>query len=115
MSQIKATLTGNVTNDPEIKTTPNSQVKELNVAVNHTKKNRDSGEYEQTGDTTWVTVKLWGEKADLDFEKGDLIDVTATLVNKTFIKRDGTEGSRLETDYLESATVKHRKSTESAF
>ena len=109
--QLRATFTGNVTNEPTVQAIGQKQtpLKELVVAINHDRKNRDTGEYEQTGDTTWITVKLWGERADLDFQKGDLVEFEGTLVEKHFTKRDGTEGRRLESDYVESVTVKYRK------
>lgn len=109
--QLKATFTGNVTNEPTVQSigAKRTSLKELVVAINHDKKNRDTGAFEPTGDTTWVTVKLWGERADLDFQKGDLIDYEGTLVEKHFTRKDQTEGRRLESDYVESVTVKYRK------
>lgn len=106
--QLKTEFQGNITNVPEVKTigAKNTPLKELNVAINHDKKNRDTGEYEKTGDTTWVTVKLWGERANEQFGKGDLISYEGTLVEKHFQKRDGTEGRRLESDYIANVEVK---------
>jgi hypothetical protein len=40
---------------------------------------------------------------------GDLVEVVATLVEKEFDKKDGTQGRSLQTDYVESVVVKHRK------
>lgn len=110
--QLKAEFSGNVTNEPEVKTigAKNTPLKELNVAINHDRKNRDTGDYEKTGDTTWVTVKLWGERANEQFGKGDLISYEGTLVEKHFQKRDGTEGRRLESDYIANVEVKYSKS-----
>lgn len=110
--QLKAEFQGNVTNEPDVKTigAKNTPLKELNVAINHDRKNRDTGEYEKTGDTTWVTVKLWGERANEQFGKGDLISYEGTLVEKHFQKRDGTEGRRLESDYIANVEVKYSKS-----
>jgi single-stranded DNA-binding protein len=109
--QVKAQFTGNVTNDPELKTVgaKNTPLKELNIAINHDKKNRDTGEYERTGDTTWVTVKLWGEAANQEIGKGDLVEFDGTIVEKHFQRKDGTEGRRLESDYVASVVVKYSK------
>jgi single-stranded DNA-binding protein len=109
--QLKAQFTGNITNEPVVreigaKKTP---LKELVVAINHDKKNKDTGEYERTGDTTWVTVKLWGERANEDFGKGDLVEFDGTIVEKHFQRKDGTEGRRLESDYVASVVVKYSK------
>lgn len=105
--QLKAEFTGNVTNIPEVKSIGSKQtpLKELRVAINHDRKNKDSGEYEKTGDVTWVTVKLWGDRADEDFQKGDLVSFSGTLVEKHF----GENGRALETDWVESVEVKYRK------
>lgn len=109
--QVKAQFTGNVTNEPTIREigAKNTPLKELVVAVNHDKKNKDTGEYERTGDTTWVTIKLWGDRASEVFGKGDLIEYDGTIVEKAFTRKDGTEGRRLESDYVGSLVVKYSK------
>lgn len=106
--QIRATLTANVTNEPEIKATANSQVKNLRLAVDHDRKNKDTGEFEKTGDTTWIDAALWGDLADSDIQKGDLVELDATLVDKVWEGKNGT-GHTLTTDYIASITVKYRK------
>ena len=110
--QLKAEFTGNVTNDPTTKNigAKNTALKELRVAINHDRKNRDTGEYEKTGDTTWVTVKLWGDRADLDFQKGDLVSYSGTLVEKTW--GEDNKGRTLESDWVENIEVKYRKESE---
>jgi len=112
--QIKATFTANVTNDPTVTKTTNSQVKNLRLVVNHDKKNRETGEYEKTGDATWIDASLWGDLADTDIERGDLLEVTATMIDKTW-ERDGKSGHGLVTDYVESVVVKHRKAAGTGF
>lgn len=109
--QVKAQFTGNVTNEPTIREIGDkkTKLKELVVAINHDKKNKDTGEYERTGDTTWVTVKLWGDRASEVFGKGDLIEYDGTIVEKAFTRKDGTEGRRLESDYVASIVVKYSK------
>lgn len=112
--QLKAEFTGNVTNEPEVqligaKETP---LQELRVAINHDRKNKDTGEYEKTGDVTWVTVKLWGSLAeDQEFEKGDLVRFSGTLANK---KWKNGEGSTLESEWVESIDLVYRKETDLA-
>ena len=56
-----------------------------------------------------VRVTLWRDLADTDIQKGDLVEVVATLIEKEFPKKDGTQGRSLQTDYVESVVVKHRK------
>ena len=111
MSQVKATFTGNVVAKPDLRETQSgTALLEFPVYVNHTKKNRDTGSYDKTGDTTKIRVTLWGDLANnTDVEQGDLVEVVATLVEKEFEKKDGTIGRSLQTDYVESVVVKYRK------
>jgi len=109
MSQIKATFTGNIVADPERREAGGAPLLEFPLYVNHTKKNRDSNEYEKTGDVSKIRVTLWRDLSDTDIQKGDLVEVVATLIEKEFDKKDGTVGRSLQTDYVESVVVKHRK------
>ena len=110
MSQVKAVFTGGIVAEPERKVVGQSNLLEFPVYVNHSKKNKDTGEYEPTGDTTKVKVTLWRDLADnTDVQKGDLVEVTGTIVEKEFPKKDGTTGRQLQTDWVESVVVKHRK------
>ena len=110
MSRINAVFSGNVVADPTKKDINGTSLLEFPVYVNHTKKNRDSGEYEKTGDTSKVRVTVWRDLADsLDVKMGDLVEVNGTLVEKEFQKQDGTVGRSLQTDYIESVVVKYRK------
>ena len=115
MSQVKAVFTGGIVAEPERKVVGTSNLLEFPVYVNHSKKNKDTGEYEPTGDTTKVKVTLWRDLADnTDVQKGDLVEVTGTIVEKEFNKKDGTVGRQLQTDWVESVVLNHRKSGASA-
>lgn len=110
MSRINAVFSGNVVAEPTKKDINGTSLLEFPVYVNHTKKNRDSGEYEKTGDTSKIRVTVWRDLADsLDVKMGDLVEVNGTLVEKEFQKQDGTVGRSLQTDYIESVVVKYRK------
>jgi single-stranded DNA-binding protein len=110
MSQIKATFTGNIVADPELREAGGTHLLEFPVYVNHTKKDKDTKEYVKTGDTSKIRVTLWRDLADdTDVIKGDLVEIVATLIEKEFDKKDGTKGRSLQTDYVESVIVKYRK------
>jgi len=110
MSRISAVFTGNVVAEPTKKDINGTTLLEFPVYVNHTKKNRDSGEYEKTGDTSKIRVTAWRDMAEsLDVQMGDLVEVHGSLIEKEFAKQDGTTGRSLQTDYLESVVVKYRK------
>lgn len=109
MSQIKAVFTGGVVADPERREVGGAPLLEFPVYVNHTKKNRDTGEYDKTGDVSKIKVTLWRDLSETDIRKGDLVEVSATLIEKEFPKKDGTTGRSLQTDWVESVVVKHRR------
>lgn len=110
MSRINAVFTGNIVAEPTRKDINGVTLLEFPVYVNHTKKDRDSGEYVKTGDTSKIRVTAWRDLAEsLDVQVGDLVEIHGSLVEKEFTKKDGTEGRSLQTDYLESVVVKHRK------
>lgn len=113
MSQIKVTFSGNVVAEPERKNVAGNSVLEFPVYVNHTKKNRDTGNYEPTGDVSKIRVSLWREKAEMsDVKQGDIVEVVGTIVEKNFTRRDGTEGRSIQTDWVDSVVVKYRKGSQ---
>jgi len=115
MSRINAVFSGNVVAEPTRKDINGTSLMEFPVYVNHTKKNRDSGEYEKTGDTSKIRVTVWRDLADtLDVKQGDLVEVHGSLIEKEFDKKDGTPGRSLQTDYIESVVVKYRKDGQAA-
>jgi len=109
MSQVKATFTGNVVAAPERREAGGTTLVEFPLYVNHSKKDKDSGEYVKTGDVTKVRVTLWRDLANTDIQMGDLVEVVGTIIEKEFQKKDGTAGRSLQTDYIESVVVKYRK------
>jgi single-stranded DNA-binding protein len=114
MSRISATFSGTIVAEPEMKEVAGSKVLEFPVYVNHTKKNRETSEYEPTGDVSKIRVSLWREKAEMsEVQKGDIVEITGTIVEKNFTRRDGTEGRSIQTDWVESVEVKYRKSGQS--
>jgi len=109
MAQFKATFDGGIVADPETKEVGGNKVLEFPVYVNHSKKNKDTQQYEPTGDVTKVRVSLWRDDALKDFQKGDIVAITAQVVEKEFKKRDGSEGRQLQTSFVESIELKWRK------
>jgi single-stranded DNA-binding protein len=110
MSSIKATFTGTIVAEPQLGETKNGIKKlEFPVYVNHARKNKDTGTWSTTGDVSKIRVTLWAARSQEDFRMGDLVEVTCTLIEKEFTKRDGTAGRSLQTDYIENVVLKHRK------
>ena len=109
MSQVKATFSGGVVAEPTRREVAGNPILEFPVYVNHQRKDKDTGDYVPTGDTTKIRVTLWRDLADTDIQKGDIVEVVGTLVEKEFSKQDGTTGRALQTDFIESIVVKWRK------
>lgn len=109
MSQVKVEFSGGVVADPETRDVAGHKVLEFPVYVNHQRKDKDSGEYLPTGDTTKIRVSLWRDLADTDIRKGDIVKVEGTLVEKEYDKQDGTKGRSLQTDFVNSCAVVYRK------
>ncbi len=66
MSKAVLTVEGYLSKDAQLART-NSGDAYLNLSVAHTprKKNRDTGEWEDAGDTLWVQFTLWREDAEV--------------------------------------------------
>ena len=88
MSQVKATFSGSVVAEPESKQVGGNNLLQFPVYVNHQRKNKDTGEYDRTGDVTKIRVTLWRDLADTDIRKGDIVEVDATLIEKEFPKQE---------------------------
>lgn len=91
-----------ITADPELTYTPNGfAVCKLRVAVNHSKKDKQSGQWSDIG-TTWLNVSAIGKHAEpwaAHFVKGDAVQVSGQLVTREYEKRDGTKGVSLDLEY----------------
>jgi len=109
MSRVNAVFTGGVVAEPVRKEAGGSTLVEFPVYINHEKKNKDTGEYIKTGDTTKIKVTLWRDLADTDIQNGDLVEVHASIVEKEFKKKDGTDGRALQTEWVDSIVVKYRR------
>jgi single-stranded DNA-binding protein len=119
MAQIKVTFDGRIVADPEVKSfSSGAEVTEFPVYVNHSRKN-SSGDYEDTGDVSKIRVGLWSsnpkfsEWQEQGFQKGDIVEVTGTLKEREWVNKEGVKGRALETDWVESVTLKYRKDEES--
>lgn len=89
---IRGSIVGTVVAEAESKFDGN--LHELRIAVNHSKKDRDTGEYVQTG-TTWLTYAGNGEygTALKAFAKGAQVKITDALIEtREFNRKDGSQG-----------------------
>lgn len=93
----KAIITGNLTRDPELRTTPNgASVCSFSVAVNRVY--RDSNG-EQKEDVSYIDCTAWGKLGEMINQyakKGSGVLVSGRLDQRSFEGKDGTRRSRTE-------------------
>lgn len=93
----KAIITGNLTRDPELRTTPNgASVCSFSVAVNRVY--RDSNG-EQKEDVSFIDCSAWGKLGEMISQyakKGSGVLVSGRLDQRSFEGKDGVKRSRVE-------------------
>lgn len=92
-------FTGNTTGDAELRFSPDGKaVLNLSVAENHSKFNKQTNQYEDTG-VTFRRVALWGKKAEHladQIGKGSMVHVSGREETRAYTTRNGAEGTSLE-------------------
>jgi len=92
----KVILIGNLTRDPELRTTPKGRaVGDLGLALNETYKTQDGKEQERT---TYVDVVLWGRQAEVAKDyltKGRQVMVIGSLQLDQWEGKSGEKRSRM--------------------
>lgn len=110
MANIEVKFSGGVVADPETFTFESGAKKvSFPVYVNDQDKDKESGNYTDNGDVTKIKVQLFGDLVGEDIRKGDIVEITGTIKEREFEKRDGTKGRALETKFVNSIVVKWRK------
>lgn len=98
MSDAHATLTGNLTRDPELRYTGSGmQVTSFGLAVNYRRQNKQTGEWDE--ETSFLDVTCFGGLAENVAEsltKGARALVTGRLQVRTYDRRDGGQGTAVE-------------------
>ena len=103
MNEIPFTAAGNLTRDPELRTTQGGEVAHLSLAVTPQHMNRESGEW-QSGETTFLDASVWGPTAGhvTGLHKGDRVLVFGRLVTRVYtpiganLKRKGGKKGKKE-------------------
>jgi single-stranded DNA-binding protein len=109
----KITISGGVVAAPEFKKISDTfRVLEFPLYDNQRRKNKDTGEYENTGNVVKLKVILKNDLADAwtgKFGVGDIVEVSGTFTEREYDRKDGTKGRALETDWVETVEVKFSK------
>ena len=95
---LRAQITGAIT-EPTLRFTPRQQAV-LDFRINATAviRNKSTGQWEDVGAPLWVSVAFWEHDAQTlkdVLSKGDRVTVEGTLIQETYQRRDGAEGSSL--------------------
>lgn len=98
MSDINSVaLTGRFTRDPEVKVLPSgTEVAEMGVAVNYSKKNEASGEWEDV--PSFFEVVMYGGRASVigaKGRKGDTVTVLGRLQQDKWETEDGSKREKI--------------------
>ena len=93
----KAIITGNLTRDPELRTTPNgASVCSFSVAVNRVYRDASG---EQREDVSFIDCSAWGKLGEMINQyakKGSGVLVSGRLDQRSFEGKDGVKRSRVE-------------------
>ncbi len=94
----KATITGNITRDPELRQTQGgTSILSIGVAVNDRRKNQQTGEWEDY--PSFIDCKLFGNRATgvaPHLEKGMKVAIEGKLNQSRWQADDGTNRSKIE-------------------
>ena len=97
----KVILVGNLTRDPEVRSTPSGQsVTALGMAINRTYMVGGQGGQggEKREETTFVDVDMWGRRGEVIaqyLKKGDPIFIEGRLTFRQWDDKDGNKRSKL--------------------
>lgn len=97
---MQVTVKGNLGSDPELKfvKTARGDTAILNFSVAYTPRERKGDDWVE-GETIWLKVALWGEKAETyadHLEKGSTVLVSGSMKQTTFKGKDGTDKTVME-------------------
>ena len=110
MSKATITIEGFIANELEVRNAGEHRV--VDVSVPHTpSKRNESGEWEDSGPTTWFSATFWNEHADellSSVEKGSLVILSGMPELETYAKRDGTPGGKVKVMHPVIARVVRR-------
>lgn len=92
-------IIGNVGADPELRyTSAGKPVLNFSIADTPRRKNQQTGEWEDAGETLWLNVTLWdrAEETAGQVKKGDRVQVFGTLKARSFETKQGEKRTVIE-------------------
>jgi len=107
MNTNRVQLSGNLGNDPEIKTFENSKLAKFSMA---TKEEYTTRSGEKSTDTQWHLVIAWGkvaERVEAELKKGSFVSVEGKLVTKNYLDKNGQK--RYVTEVVANEVIVNQK------
>lgn len=96
------TITGNLGQDPELRfIASGAAVCTISVGDTPRRKNPDTNQWEDSGETLWLRCTIWREAAEAVAEhlrKGDRVTVVGRLKARSWEDKDGSKRSVIECD-----------------
>lgn len=106
------TVTGYAAADAEVKFLANgTPVANVSVPYTPRRKNDQTGQWEDAGDTTWVRIAVWRDDAELFAEqvhKGTMLTVTGRPNARAYMTKNGEPGVSLEVSADQWAIIPRR-------
>jgi len=117
MGLASITIAGNLGGDPEMRYQPNGDaVTSFNVAVSHSKKNQQTGEWVEN--TNWYRCTVWGKRAERVAEqlrKGQKVTVSGNLEAREYTDRNNVQRTSLDLRVNEYQLQEKRERTEGTY
>lgn len=110
------TLTGEfrLTQDPELRFTPAGKaVCQLSLIASESRKNEQTGEWEDGDKTPFISASVWNQAAEAaaeELERGQRVLVSGQLYVREYERQDGSTGQSIELKWATVAAVPGGKS-----
>lgn len=103
------TITGRLAGDPELRfAATGTAMCTVVVPDQKSKKNEQTGQWEEQSATTWFRATVFKDKAEAlaaIAKKGDTVTVSGRLITREWTNKDGEVKSSLEVDFATVAVV----------
>lgn len=96
------TISGRVVAEPELKEVNGYTILNFPLYDNEQRKDKETGEYKDTGKTLKLRVSLFGDLANewQHLKKGSVVEIQGSITEEEFTKKDGTPGRQLVTTFV---------------
>lgn len=96
---VETITTGNLVADAEVRFTPNGkQVTELRIGATYSRKDKQTGQWQDEGEPVFITAAFWGDGHEHlhNLKKGARVTVSGPLKVRTYQTQNGEDRTSLE-------------------